>query len=270
MCEGYTRVNGVNDALKYLITIIIILASFIFKATAEPIQVRVAAYEYPPYYSENMPTHLVGEVIKALNQLQQDYQFVLEPIAPNARYLALSADGCCDLMLFEDVAWGWADEDIDLHVTKPLLVGRERFVALKHPNRDQRFFEMKGLRFGGIVGYHYPFAANEKDHRILEEKYGIYLGHSHRVNLQMLMNERLDLVMLSDEYLAAMVSDAVKRQLLISNKPYGVFNMATVINKNKNVDATYVAKLVERLKENGKLNAIFKSFKLPAVIHTSD
>ncbi|OZB04475.1 MAG: hypothetical protein B7X54_07835 [Idiomarina sp. 34-48-12] len=217
-----------------------------------------------------MPTHLIGEVIKALNQLQQDYQFVLEPIAPNARYLALSADGCCDLMLFEDVAWGWVDEDIDLYVTKPLLVGRERFVALKHPNRDQRFFEMKGLRFGGIVGYHYPFAANEKDHRILEEKYGIYLGHSHRVNLQMLLNERLDLVMLSDEYLAAMVSKSVKQQLLISKKPYGVFNMATVINKNKNVDATCVAELVERLKENGKLNAIFKSFKLPAVIHTSD
>lgn len=264
MCEGYTRVNGVSEVLKYLITIITILSGLFFHATAEPIQVRVAAYEYPPYYSEQMQSHLVGEVIKALNHIQQDYHFSLEPIAPNARYVALSADGCCDLMLFEDIDWGWRDEDIDLHVTEPLLVGRERFVALKHLNRDQRFFEMKGLRFGGIVGYHYPFAANEKDHRILEEDYGIYLAHSHEVNLQMLLNKRLDLIMLSDEYLAAMVPRSVKEQLLISKKPYGVFNMATVVNKNKNVDASQVEHLIDRLKENGRLSAIFKKFKLPA------
>ena len=262
MCEGYTRVNGVSEALKYLITIITILSGLFFHAAAEPIQIRVAAYEYPPYYSERMQSHLVGEVIAALNQIQKDYHFTLEPIAPNARYDALSAEGCCDLMLFEDIAWGWRNQELELHVTEPLLIGRERFVTLKHLNRDQRFFETKGLRFGGIVGYHYPFAENEKDHRILEEKYGIYLGHSHEVNLQMLLNGRLDLIMLSDQYLAARVSKTVREQLLISDKPYGVFNMATIISKNKKVDALRVERLITNLKKNGTLKSIFKRFHL--------
>ena len=143
---------------------VIILLSLIAIATAnsKPQEVRIAAYEYPPYFTAEHSNHLVADIAEALNAMQSDYIFSVVHIAPNGRYDALSENGCCDIMLFEDRSWGWGMVDYSVALTAPLYADKERFVARKAINRDQSFFQMKGLRFGGIIGYHYPFVANEK------------------------------------------------------------------------------------------------------------
>ncbi|WP_417685689.1 hypothetical protein [Pseudidiomarina gelatinasegens] len=245
--------------MKHLIITIIALG-FALQAAAEPINVRVAAYEFPPYYSDTMDSHLIGEVLNELNNIQDKYLFTLERVAPNGRYFALSEKGCCDLMLFEDPSWGWQDAEYPVEVTEPLLIGRERFVAMKQINRGQQFFETKGLRFGGIVGYHYPFAANEKDNRVLEEQYGIYLTHSHHANLRMLMNGRLDLIMLADDFIQTMLTETEREQLLLSDKPYGVYKLRAVISAGKTVKPSEFKRFLKQLKQQGKLTEIFQRF----------
>ncbi|WP_417658651.1 hypothetical protein [Pseudidiomarina sp.] len=249
--------------MKHIITTIIALG-FILQAAAEPINVRVAAYEFPPYYSDAMESHLVGEVLNELNSIQNKYVFTIERVAPNARYFALSEKGCCDLMLFEDASWGWQDAEYPVEVTEPLLIGRERFVAMKQINRGQQFFETKGLRFGGIVGYHYPFAANEKDNRVLEEQYGIYLTHSHHANLRMLMNGRLDLIMLADDFIHSMLTEDERDQLLLSDKPYGVYKLRAVISAVKALKPQDFKAFLKQLKQQGKLKEIYQRFKVQA------
>lgn len=236
---------------------------FVSLAQAEPIEVKVAAYEFPPYYSDTMPQHLAGEVTAALNALQSDYYFTLERIAPNARYTALSEDGCCDIILFEDRNWDWSKQaEYPVGATETLLQGTERFVALKHINRDQAFFEVQGLRFGGIVGYHYPFVANEKDKRVLEEQHGIYLTHSHQANLRMLMNGRLDLIMLADEFMQAVMSREEREKLLLAEKPYGVYELQAVVNAKKAISVEVLNGLLQQLRENGTLQAVYQRFNV--------
>ncbi len=40
-------------------------------------------------------------------------------------------------MLFEDIRWDWNADQV--RITRPLLLGGERYVALKAPGRDQSF-----------------------------------------------------------------------------------------------------------------------------------
>lgn len=210
--------------------------------------IYVAAYEFPPYFSETTTNHMSGRLIAALNAEQDEYEFVLQRVAPNARYDALSEDGCCNLILFEDRKWGWADKaDYAVATTYPIKLGHERFVALKEPDRDQSFFTQSGLKFGGLVGYHYPFAGNITDNGVLENEYGIYLSHSHSTNLKMLLNKRLDLIMLHDDYIEAMIPKETQEQLLIAKEPYDRFELAVVVNEKKGLAASKIEQLLEKI-----------------------
>lgn len=213
--------------------------------------IYVAAYEFPPYFSENTANHMSGQLIAALNAEQDEYEFVLKHVAPNARYDALSAEGCCSLILFEDKKWGWAEKaDYAVATTQPIKLGYERFVALKEPDRDQSFFTQTGLKFGGLVGYHYPFAGNITDNGVLENEYGIYLSHSHSTNLKMLLNKRLDLIMLHDDYIEAMIPAETQEQLLIAKEPYDRFELAVVVNEKKGLAASKLEQLLKKLNLN--------------------
>lgn len=232
-------------------------------AYSKPVDVRIAAYEFPPYYSATSDQHIVGDISSALNALQSEYNFSVVRIAPNGRYDALSADGCCDVILFEDKSWGWQhDLDYPAQVTHTLYIDRERFVTKKAPNRGQSFFHVKGLRFGGIVGYHYAFTQNEKDHRVLEEKYGIYLTHSYEVNLQMLLNGRLDLIMLADAYVQSTLPERLRAQLLFDEQAYGTHHLAAVVNANKQFTGKQFQRLLQQLESNGDLARIFADYGL--------
>lgn len=217
-------------------------------AAAAQQTVHVAAYEFPPYFSETTSSHLSGQLVSALNAGQDEYEFVLQRVAPNARYDALSVDGCCSLILFEDKKWGWAEKaDYTVATTQPIKIGYERFVALKQPERDQSFFSQSGLKFGGLVGYHYPFAGNITDNDVLENEFGIYLSHSHSTNLKMLLNRRLDLIMLHDDYIEMMIPAETQEQLLIAEEPYDQFELAVVMNEKKGLAVSKLEQLLEKI-----------------------
>lgn len=91
------------------ITLLLLMLAITFAAptrAAEPTVIRVAAYHFPPYFSAYDGQHLTGDVIAALNQHQTQYRFELHDVPAQARFQALSAAGCCQLMLFEAPRWG--------------------------------------------------------------------------------------------------------------------------------------------------------------------
>lgn len=245
---------------QFVILILSLIA--IASANSTPKEVRIAAYEYPPYFTTENAQHLVGDIVQALNAMQSDYQFSVVHIAPNGRYDALRPQGCCDVMLFEDRSWGWEQVDYAVQLSTPIYEDKERFVARKRINRGQSFFQVKGLRFGGIIGYHYSFVANEKDNRVLEEEYGIYLGHSHQVNLRMLLNGRLDLIMLADAYIRSVLTEETRSKLLLSEQHYGLHQLSAVTNPNKAINGDKLEVLLSDLRQSGKLQQIFAKHRL--------
>ena len=245
---------------QFVILILSVIA--IASANSMPKEVRIAAYEYPPYFTTENTQHLVGDIVDALNAIQSDYEFSVVHIAPNGRYDALREQGCCDVMLFEDRSWGWEQVDYSIQLSTPIYEDKERFVARKRMNRGQSFFQVKGLHFGGIIGYHYPFVANEKNNRILEEKYGIYLGHSHQVNLRMLLNGRLDLIMLADAYIRSVLTEETRSKLLLSEQHYGLYKLSAVSNSEKAISGDKLEALLGELRKTGKLQQILSKHGL--------
>lgn len=251
---------------RTLVLLILILGSV--KAIAdEPIDVYVAAYEFPPFYSKEMPTHLVGEMITSLNFMQSNYRFILREVPVTARYQALSLEGCCDVMFFETPEWGWSQgstrHDIDLGVTTPIMRGSERFVMHKREGINEvEFSDYRNKRIGGIAGYHYGFTGKRTTTELLEREYGMYLSNSHMTNIRMLMNDRLDMIMLTDEFIASLKNTEYYNKLAFAPEPDNTYTLSMLVNNDKAIDVHIMSDLLKQLNAEGELDALFRSFNL--------
>lgn len=223
----------------------------------------VAAYDFPPYFSAYEDQHLVGDLLEALNQRQSDYHFILEDVPSKARFRALSELGCCHMILFESPKWGWPQQLPSVVAGRILVLGSERLVAVKNGNRGQEFFSRAGLRFGGLTGYHYPFLENHTDQGVLEDRYNVYLSLSHRVNIKMLLNGRLDVVMLHDEYLQQQQDEPWFDKLLLKEEPYDNYDLRALVNPTKGFTLDEWEAVLQPLIDDGTFAEILGNYGLP-------
>lgn len=254
-----------GDVVRYLVLLLISVIAFSWSNNGRAAEtIRIAAYDFPPYFSAYEPEHLVGDLIQALNDAQNDYQFELHDVPSKARFKALSDAGCCHVMVFESPTWGWAEQMPHLEVGQPLVLGAERLVAVKkHDQRSAEFFKREGLRFGGLIGYHYPFLGNRTDAGLLEDQYNVYLSLSHEVNMKMLLNGRLDVVMVHDEYLLQLREKPWFEKLLFNPEAYGEYELRTLINPEKGFTLTDWQRVVEPLIANGAMAKLLAKYHLP-------
>lgn len=249
--------------MRYIVLLLVFTVSLTTTSRAAE-TIRVAAYDFPPYFSAYTDEHLVGDLVEALNAAQSDYRFELHDVPSKARFKALSDSGCCHLILFESPTWGWPAQLPNLEVSEPLVFGAERLVAVKKKDRKGAdFFKREGLRFGGLIGYHYPFLGNRTDAEFLEERFNVYLSLSHEVNMQMLMNGRLDVVMVHDEYLIQLKEQPWFKHLLLNPEPYGEYKLSALINPVKGFSLTEWQKVQALLIKNGTMAELLNKYKLP-------
>lgn len=259
-----------RDIVPGLINKLILLVLILGSSTAiadEPIDVYVAAYEFPPFYSKEMSRHVTGEMITSLNFMQSNYRFILREVPVKARYQALAADGCCDVMFFETPEWGWAQgasrHNIDLGVTTPIVHGSERFVIHKREGiTGAEFSDYRNKRIGGISGYHYSFTGKRTTTELLEREYGMYLSNSHMTNIRMLINDRLDMIMLTDEFIASLKNTEYYNKLAFSPHPDNSYTLSMLVNNDKAIDVHIMSELLQQLNAEGELDALFRSFNL--------
>lgn len=237
------------------------------EAASTPILVTIAAYEFPPFYSQHMSTHVLGELVTSLNNLQQQYRFSIRQVPVTARYQALLAGGCCDLMLFESPQWGWqpylqsaAAPTKAIQASPALLAGAERLVAKRSENVD--FSQLENIRLGGIRGYHYSFSDDLPETGALESGAGIYLADTIETNIKLVLSGRLDRVMLSDAYLASIAHTALARQFTLAEHADSRYQLHVLVNENKALSLAQVTALLERLRESGEWEALLRQFNL--------
>ncbi|TRW50484.1 hypothetical protein FM042_06570 [Aliidiomarina halalkaliphila] len=157
--------------------------------------VVIAAYEFPPYYSSRMSEHFLGEIVYLLNNMQSEFNFVIREIRPQERYQAISADGCCDLIMFESPTWGWPESG-EYEISPPIMHGSERMYSLQSESWEPGPED----RIAGVVGYHYGITNNTMNNVDVAHLMPIYRTDSQSTVLTMVRNHRVKFGLLSDEY----------------------------------------------------------------------
>lgn len=220
----------------------------------------VAAYEFPPYYSSRLERHVLGELLELINQQQSDYRFLIHEVRPQQRYQAIAGEGCCSLLFFESVQWGWKSLlEEDVITLGPLLTeGSDHYVRLQ--GRQDVAVE----RIGGVVGYHYQLVDHKSDHNVLEEEYNLYLADTKRTLINMLLGERLDMIMLSAEYLSLLrieEPDLYEQFLVLDEKDQG-YRTQIMLQTQGEVQISWLQEQLTYLSEENLLEPLFASFGL--------
>ncbi|MGM0631349.1 MAG: substrate-binding periplasmic protein [Pseudomonadota bacterium] len=225
----------------------------------------VAAYDYPPYFSDVLETDLTRELVTLLNEHQNSYEFEIQIIPPTSRYEALSEGGCCDAIFFESPLWGWDRNNIGYDKTFPLVKGHERLVTAKKDGRSQSFFnDFEGKTLGGVKGYHYLLGGELIASDEVKEKYTVYLADSRIINVRMVLGGRIDLTVVNDELLSALEgSEQIEiDNLLLSEKASLSYNLHILVGKNKSITAGTVQRHLRELGRKGEIDTLFRRFNM--------
>lgn len=143
-----------------------------------------------------------------------------------------------------------------------LVNGKERLVAKRAPGRDQTYFNESGLRFGGLSGYHYPFLENTTDQALLEQRYNVYVSMSHDINVRMLLNGRVDVIMMHDEYLNTLRDKSWYNHLLLKDEPYDEYDLRVIVNPNKGFSLAAWQEALAVIIANGELQNLLRNYQL--------
>lgn len=212
--------NGLkrNSLAALFCTVILLPFALAFAKTP----VRVGAYEFPPYVQlqQDQISGLTIELIKQLNQLQQDYHFELVMTTAVRRHQDFQ-QGLFDALFFEDMHWGWQQRGIILQQSPPFAQDDEVFIALRSYAKSQRWFDdLSGKSIAGILGYHYPIADYQTDPNILTNHYLLIPISDHYTNIELVLKQRTEMAIVArsflSQYLAA--NPQYREQLLISER----------------------------------------------------
>lgn len=222
--------------------------------------VRVGGYEFAPYVvNENQqPTGLTIELLKALNKLQDRYDFQFEFTSPRRRYEDFS-NGRFDVIFFESPQWGWSKRKIKFATSREIMRDSEVFVALAAPGRDERFFSsLSGRTIAGVYGYHYAFAGFDNDPDLLEQQFNMSLVYSNYASIQLVLGGRTDLAIVTRSYLDRYLHTNPKDvpRLLPSKRVDQVYSLRALVSDQARISAEQLDALIARLRQNGTLDKL--------------
>ncbi|KHA57577.1 ABC transporter substrate-binding protein [Aeromonas hydrophila] len=225
--------------------------------------IRVGGYPYAPFVVKDDSGHYRGltlDLIALLNDIQQDVHFVFVPTSAPHRYKALAL-GRFSLMLFEDIRWDWNADQV--RISRPLLLGGERYVALKALGRDQSFFDNLAQRqLIGVSGYHYGIADFDATASTLKQRFNITLVKDNISALQGLFKGRGEVAILNLSYLNQFDKDYPEQasQLLRSNRWDQQYELRALLSPGAGISVQQLEQWLAQLKESGKLASLWTKY----------
>lgn len=226
-------------------------------------KVQVAAVHFPPYVikpESGVQQGLLMQLTEALNQAQDDFEFVLRPASVNRRFADLQ-QGRLDMVIFENPDWGWqgiAGARVDMG-----LEDAEIFITQSVPGRNQDYFaDLTGKRMALFHGYHYGFAGFNSDPAWLAEHFKAMLTHSHDSNLNMVLRGRVDIAPITRSWLGARLQEQpqLRTQLLASEWVDQVYRHYAILRPQAPISPERFQALLQQLRDNGRLSQIFEPY----------
>lgn len=225
--------------------------------------IKVAAADFPPYVLKPESGEVGGilpQLLTALNEVQQDYRFVIRPTAIPRRFRDFQ-DGRFDLAIFENPDWGWQGipgARIDLG-----LEDVEIFVARAEPGRGQEYFKaLGGKRLALYNGYHYGFAGFNPDPDYLQRAFNARLTYSHDSNLRMVLRGRADIALVTRSYFNRYLEQNPDQagSFLASDRVDQHYHHYALLRPDAPISAERFRTLLESLRGDGRLERIFSRY----------
>jgi ABC-type amino acid transport substrate-binding protein len=227
--------------------------------------VKVGGYIFPPFVEKtggSRETGLAIDMLDAMNDYQDTYQFQFVPTSPKRRYRDFE-QGVYDMMLFESPEWGWAGMDIE--VSNAFLQGGEVYITKADPSKEQQYFEsFEGKSMALYRGYHYGFADFNADEQFLQEHFNAQFSNSHEGNIIKIIKDRADIAVVTQAFLAHYLKDNpdIGERLLISSKLDQEYQHTILIRKNTKPTVDEINALLTGMEQAGILERLWKQYGL--------
>ncbi len=246
-------------SIKFLVLILICgLFGQIFAET-----INVGGYTFPPFLEKKGDNYVgvVFDIIEELNNFQDKYEFQFVPTASRRRTEHFEKK-IFDIIMFEDIAWGWSDRN-DVVASKVFLEGGEVYIAKADPSRNQSYFDdLSNKSIAGILGYHYGFAGFSGDDKYLKENFDIQLSTSHEGNIRKVLAGRSDVSVVTLSYLNKYLKENPdkRNQLLISDKFDQRFHHTILFRKNGKISVDEMNALITGMENSGAFARIWAKY----------
>jgi len=225
--------------------------------------VKVGVYDFAPYvFITDKTTGITVQMIAEMNNFQKKYEFIAVPTTSRRRYSDFEKNKF-DMMIFESKNWGW--QKYPMVVSQTFVTGFEVYVTQAKPGRGQDFFsDFKNKAMIGVLGYHYQFADFHAELDYLEKNFNILQTDSQKRSLELILNNRGEIAVLTKEYLNYHFSHspADKKKLLISDKFDQIYRHTILVRKNSVPSVRYINKLLEQMKQKGTLKPLWEKYGL--------
>jgi len=215
----------------------------------------VGLAHFPPFIEARGPevTGLAAQMLELMNQHQDKYQFQALPTLPATRHQIFSL-GRYDMSMFDNLAWGWQEFDVD--ASDVYLQGGEVYITRAELGRDDAYFsDFKNKTIIGIQGYHYKFAGFNADEQFLKKTFNMQLTKSNLGSIKMLLSNRGDIAVVSMSFLAKYLKNYPnnRTKLLVSKKMDQPYQHSIILRRGIKPNIEEINKMLTELTENGKL-----------------
>lgn len=225
--------------------------------------VKVGIYDFPPYvFMANKAIGITEKMITAMNTFQNKYEFVAVPTTARRRYKDFE-NNKFDMLMFESIKWGW--QDFPVIASQVFITGAEVYVSKAEPGRGQEYFSsFTNKTLIGVFGYNYQFASFHSEPDFLTKHINFVYTNSQQQSLQLILNNRGDIAILSKEYVKYYFERAphAKTQLLISDKIDQIYQHTILVRKHTTPSIEYINTLLKQMERKGTLKSLWQEYGL--------
>jgi ABC-type amino acid transport substrate-binding protein len=216
--------------------------------------INVGGYHFPPFVEVKKDSvgGLTKLFIKEMNLFQKKYQFKFVLTSPTRRYYDFDHKEF-DLIMFEDINWGWKHKDII--ASDVYMEGGEVYITKADPKKDQHYFDsFKDKNIAIIKGFHYGFANFNANESYLRENFKVQFSSYHKGNILKVLFGRADISVVNLCYLKHFFLDNPdkKDQILVSDKLDQQYNHTILVRKKSSISIKEVNTLLTKMK-NAKI-----------------
>jgi hypothetical protein len=216
-------------------------------------EIKVGGYHFPPFVkvSKNNVSGITKKMLHEMNIIQKKYRFVFFLTSPKRRYYDFE-QGKFDLIIFEDLNWGWKKRDIA--ASKVFLKGAEVYITKASPSKDQTYFNhLKNKNIAIIKGYHYGFANYNSDENYLRKNFNVQFSSYHEGNILKVVFGRADISVVNLCFLRHFffTHPEKKDQLLISDKVDQRYNHTILLRKKALITIKEINAILTKMENEG-------------------
>lgn len=235
-------------------------------ATALPIPVKVGEYNFEPFVDGNLG--ITPAFLTVLNGYQSEYEFEFVRM-PARRRFGLLKGGHVDAVFFEMPKWGWTEQGIEIETTRPVLHGKELYVARRDNLKGQQVFTLNPTRKVALVeSFHYAFADFNSDQNHINSLVKAQFLRKQSDILKSVQRGFTDVGLMSNIFLnwETKRNPKLRDIFIVGPEIDHEYKLPMIVRKNGPIAANALSEILDRMYADGTLTAFFGGFGLADLV----